>query len=236
MSDKFDSFRPNVGVTVASIILKDGQLQVLTYMRPLHAETFPDCLALPNGFMNIEKHSSIEDAAYDALQEKTGAKAAKLEQLHSFSGTYIDPSRRLTVNIGFVAMLKANEVYFGDDYQSPNMENVQWMPIKDALAMDSDMFAFNHKEVLEKALDQILRAGSPILVAVELLPDEFTIPELRMAYQLISNNTLNDNSLRNKIFKTGFIEPTGTKRSIKSVRPADLYRKNQSFKGTVVLE
>ncbi|MFL0867261.1 NUDIX hydrolase [Vibrio parahaemolyticus] len=234
MTDKFDAYRPNVGVTAVPLILKDNKVQVLTYVRPDDAETFASKIALPNGFMNITKHTTLEDAAMDALLEKTGAKVARLEQFHVFSGDYIDPTRRITLNVPFLAMHKVNEISFVDGDDTPSINHAQWMPIEEALSLTESDFAFNHYQVLSSSIEQIRKPGNEVRSAIDLLPEQFTIPELMEAYKSITGTDINENRLRKKIRDTNFIIDSGEKRRIKGIRPATLYTNNPKYVEPIV--
>ncbi|MGD1524622.1 NUDIX hydrolase [Vibrio owensii] len=223
---EFDDYRPNVGVTVIPVIYKDGELKVLAYARSSDAEEFSDTLAFPNGFFNRQKHNTAEEAAIDALKMKADAKLAHFEQLETFSGNYIDPNRITTVNITYFALLKPNEVSFDEAGAG------QWLSIESLLSLSEIEFAFNHKEVLECAYERIKAKADYSPVALNLLPDEFTINDFLLLTQTLMGRTINEKTFRTKLQKSELLISTGRKHAAsKQQRPSMLYRINPDFEG-----
>ncbi len=226
--DHFSESRPNVGVTVAAISLIEGQIRVLTYVRPDDAEFFPGKIALPNGFMDITKHRTLEEATEHALLEKTRSKLKSFINFNVFSGTYIDP-RRITVNVGFVSFHNLDNISFIE-----NDKDSKWISIHDLLQMSPEDMAFNHHEVLVSAWDYIKNKSLTNTIYLDLLEKEFSFGDIMAVLNLIfSDRKLNEQTLRKRIKASKVIIETGNQIVGKKARPTALYRKN---KDKVILE
>ena len=225
-SPKYDGTRPNVGITVAPFIYEDDSLKVLVYVRPDDALEFPNSYALPNCFYDINRFNNVEEAANEALSFKTQIIIPYLEQLHTFSGLYIDPNRINTINISYFALLRLNNIKsLGDS----NFET-RWVSVEHALK--NFKFAFNHKEVLETAYSRIVAKAEYKPVACHLLPMKFTIPQLRNLTSNLLGIKLDNSMFRDKLKQSDLlVECVGEKDSNSSFRPAQLYKLNTKHKG-----
>lgn len=222
----FNESRPNVGVTIIPIIYQDGELKVLAYGRPNDAEEFPNTLAFPNCFFDRQLHDSAEEAATNALSVKVNAKVTHFEQLETFSGLYIDPNRITTINIAYFALLKQDEIELDDDSKG------KWLSVNTLLGIDDDEFAFNHKEVLVSASERICAKADYSPIALNLLPNKFTINDFLEINQVLMGQGINEKTFRTKLKKSGLLIETGEKSAqAKRQRPAMLYTINPDFKG-----
>lgn len=225
-ASKYDHLRPNVGVTVVPFIYKDESLKVLVYLRPEDADEFPGAYALPNCFYNIEKHENTEQAANEALSLKTSVSIPYLEQLHTFSGNHIDPNRINTINICYFALLRENNILPSGSGQF----ETKWVSVE--YALNNLDFAFNHKEVLEKAYDRVKAKAEYKPVACFLLKKKFTIAKFRDITSDLLGITLDNSIFRDKIKQSDIlIECTGEKDTETSGRPAQLYSFNSGHTG-----
>jgi len=98
-----------------------------------------------------------------------------------------------------------------------------WVPV-DSI---TDALAFDHRVILDDGLER-LRAKleySP-LAAAFCLGDTFTISDLHRVYETVWGVRLDLRNFHRKISgTTGFVEPTGGKRTSGAGRPAVLYRR-----------
>jgi len=108
-------------------------------------EPFKGQHALPGGF--VKGDETVEQAAARELAEETGLTDIPLRLVGVFSEPGRDPRGRV-VSIAFLANLGDHEVTLraGDDAAS-----VEWMRIG-----DTDLLAFDHGEILDKALGQAI--------------------------------------------------------------------------------
>jgi 8-oxo-dGTP diphosphatase len=83
--------------------------------------------------------------------------------------------------------------------------------------------AFDHAEIIDYALQRLRYKLEYSAVGFELLPAEFTLPEIQETYELILGEKLDKRNFRRRILEAGVIEPTPYMRSGEG-RPARIYR------------
>ena len=205
-----DCPRPSVAADVIIFTLIEDTLQVLLVRRknPPYQGTW----AIPGGFVGIEE--AIEDAALRELEEETGVRDVYLEQLYTFGDPHRDPRGRV-ISVAYLALVRAPacQPLAGDD-----AAEARWWP-----AYDLPALAFDHGTVLAYALGRLRYKLEYTAVGFELLPEVFTLRELRCAYESILGETLDKRNFRRKVLGAGAIEETGELRVMHG-RPARLHR------------
>lgn len=182
-------------------------------------EPFKDQWSLPGGWLTAAE--SLEDASARTLAETTGLAPSYLEQLYAFGDVDRSPTR--VVSIVNWALLRADQV---DAQLSAHQasggapENVQWF---DASALPS--LAFDHNTIVDYALWRLRNKVGYSRVAHGFLPEDFTLAELREAYEAILGRRLDPANFRREASASGTLIPTERFRT-GSHRPARLYRYN----------
>ncbi len=221
--------RPNAGVTIVPLIFNQNTntIQTLIYRRSVDSFSFPGCICLPNGVYDRQMSLNSNDAAVMTLKEKLSIRINHMEQLYTFSGGYIDPNRINTINITYWSLLRRDEVV---EFKDPTFQS-EWVDVEVLLEKTSSMFAFNHKEVLNMAVDRLKSQAEYLPVALSLLPHETTIPEFKSLTELLIGEALNNTRFRDRIKRSGIlVEVTGRKAS-GVTRKSQLYSKSDDFKG-----
>ena len=96
----------------------------------------------------------------------------------------------------------------------------KWFPVDKVTRL-----AFDHKEILATGLERLRGKLSYAPIGIELLPEEFTIPELQKVYEAILGRPLDRGNFRQTIFKTGLlIEINERESGVLGGRPAKVYR------------
>jgi 8-oxo-dGTP diphosphatase len=86
--------------------------------------------------------------------------------------------------------------------------------------------AFDHAEILDKALDRIRGKLDYSDIAFELVPDTFTIPELRAVHEVVKGQSYDRGNFRRRFMRMltdKIIEPAPGKR-ITASKPAKVFR------------
>ena len=83
--------------------------------------------------------------------------------------------------------------------------------------------AFDHRKLLDAALDRLRRRIGETSMAFELLPAEFTLSELQSLCEVILGRPLDRRNFRRKVTEAGFITAARGKREGRH-RPAQLFR------------
>lgn len=163
---------PHPAVTTDCVILTfhEGKLKILLIRRGI--EPFKGHWALPGGFLQMDE--TAEQCATRELREETGVTGCAIKQFHTFSAPGRDPRERV-ISIGFYALMKWQQATGADD-----AEFADWIPVDNLPPL-----AFDHKEIISKAMESIRRDIFFEPVGFELLNDIFSMPELQKVYEAI---------------------------------------------------
>lgn len=194
---------PHPAVTTDCVVFGfDGdRLNVLLIERGL--EPFRGMWALPGGFMKIDE--SAEEGARRELLEETGLSCTFLKQFHTFSEPGRDPRERV-ITIAFYALIRMTDVRGGDDAAS-----ARWFFVDDLPRL-----AFDHREILEMALEELRREIHFRPVGFELLDPVFTMKSLQKVYEAILDIKFDRRNFFNKMKHMGVLnqvssaEPSGS--------------------------
>lgn len=221
--------RPSVTVDLVILTIIDAQLRVLLVKRQEHP--FKGQWAVPGGFVRvgegpIEQGEDLDEAARRELSEETGLEPSRvfLEQLYTFGRSGRDPRTRV-ITVAYYALLRpdlAPLVKAGGD-----VSDAQWFDVHQVPSLG---LAFDHSEIVETALTRIRGKLEYSNIAFDLVPQTFTIPELRHAYGIVLDKEIDPGNFRrsfNRWVDEGRLEQAPGKR-ITASKPAAVYR----FKGT----
>lgn len=201
---------------IALFTLKDGNLYIRTVNvdRPPHFTNIP---GLPGGL--IQPHETAEEAAARIIQEKGGISIdhVHLEQLYTFSEVDRDPRGRV-VAVGYLGLIPWNSL---TEEEQVSTAEAQWSPVSDFL--DSDTLAYDHDHILRVAMTRLRSRITYTTLISTLMPDEFTLSELKEAYEIILQEQLDKRNFRKKILKIDVLTELDKERSGEPWRPAKLY-------------
>lgn len=205
--------RPIVTVDVVPLTLTDGALQVALY--PRAREPHRGAAALPGGYVHTDADRDLDAAARRVLREKTVLRGVHLEQLATFSGRKRDP-RGWSLSAAYVALIPAERL-LASDAPAPQLTPVDPLPRR---------LPFDHSAILATAVARVRSKSVYSTLPTFLMPDQFTIAELRDTYQLVlALDRLDLAGFRKKILDLGVIEPIEGAMRTGSHRPAQLYRR-----------
>ncbi len=218
-----DFARPSVAVDVVVLTVKDAHLCVLLVLRDEHP--FKGKWALPGGFLRVgrsakDQGEDLDAAAARELEEETGLRAEQvlLEQLRAFGRSGRDPRMRV-VSVAYFALVRPDLLPLvrpGGD-----VSRVRWVPVSEAREL-----AFDHDEILETAVEHVTERLETTAISKSLVPDTFTIPELRAAFEIVTRKRLDRGNFRRKfnaLVASGVVERAPGKRATAS-KPAAVYR------------
>ncbi|MFS2280173.1 NUDIX domain-containing protein [Microbacterium sp. OR21] len=209
--------RDAIGVAVSTVIFSlrtadDGDRLMLPLVRRTR-EPHLGSWALPGGW--LDPAEDLDAAASRTLAETTALKPSYLEQLYTFGDVDRAPAR--TISIVYWALLRSDLV----DAQRSGAgapENVEWFDV-DALPE----LAFDHNRIADYALWRLRNKVGYSRIAAGLLPDEFTLTELREVYEAVLGQRLDPSNFRRLLEGSDELVPTESFRTGKH-RPARLYR------------
>jgi 8-oxo-dGTP diphosphatase len=202
--------RPITTVDVVLLTLHAGQLSVALTARP--SEPFKGRLALPGGYVHLDRDRDALQAARRVLQEKTGIAAPYLEQLYTFAGISRDP-RGWSVSISYYALVPLCAL------ESAAVGAMQFVAVDEV-----GQLPFDHSQIIATAVRRVRDKSAYSSLPCYLLPNRFTLPELQATYEQVMGEKLDKSSFRRKLSGLDFLEPVrGAVRS-GAHRPAQMYR------------
>ena len=208
----------------------EDRWQVLLVRRDEPA--FGNKLSLPGVLVRADE--SFDAASRRALQTKAGLDARDwyLDQL----GTFGDPGRDTrgrVVSVAHVALVRSDDLELA---RGSGIQSINWVPVR---GLAAETLAFDHADMLRVAINRVQAKLRYSWVAFQLLPDEFTVSELRSAYSAILDpslerlNTSNFKKAFSALFATQTLIPVGQRASVGKVgRPGELYRFEGPVAGT----
>lgn len=201
----------SVDVVIFSLFMAEQDLRVLLVQRG--APPFEGMWALPGGFVQADE--SLAAAAARELEEETGVASVYMEQLFTFGDPVRDPRLRV-ITVAHFALVPYDAIKprAGSDAQATSWFSVFALP----------PLAFDHREIIDYALQRLRYKLEYTAVGFNLLPDEFTLSELQRAYEVILGEHLDKRNFRRKILSADILAETGRRTHDGEGRPAMLYR------------
>jgi 8-oxo-dGTP diphosphatase len=184
----------------------EGQMKVLM-LKSNNEEAW----YLPGGFVRNEE--PIENAADRILQERTGINEIFLQQFHVFG----DPDRSKFHNDIYKDMLPDERNFFNQRFISIGyyalVDFMNVTPTADAFSEictwrdldDLPKFQLDHRLIFEKALDTLRLQLNYQPIGYNLMPKEFTMPELQKLYETILDKKLDRRNFQRRILAFGIL-------------------------------
>jgi 8-oxo-dGTP diphosphatase len=223
----YDYPKADITVDIAVFGISDYN-ELLILMIKRGEDPYQGRWALPGGFIEFLHGETAEQAARRELEEEAGLKVAHLEQLMTFDQPNRDPRGR-TFSVAHLALVRAADhtPYAGSDASA-----VQWVRVTDALAMKSEIIAFDHQDIIRVAVHRLLAKVHYTPIGLGLLPEEFTISQLQRLYEALLQEGLEKSNFRKKIRelnkRIGFLEEVGIEKGGRKGPEAKLYRFNEA--------
>ncbi len=171
---------------------------------------------LPGVYLKADE--SLKEGSRRCVKEVTGIKNAYMEQMHTFGEVKRD-TRERTISITYVALVPASQLI--DDYGDFIVEDAELLDIDDLAG--SKKMAFDHGKILSKTLAWFAFKAQTSEIAFNLVDEEFTLPDLQKAYELMLGKPLFKANFRNKI--KNLVEETDYMTVGAAHRPSRLYTK-----------
>lgn len=227
ISEGLDMFLPHVSVDCVILAFHSKSLKVL-----LNRFKGYDKWMLPGGF--VKREEDTHDSALRILAERTGLNDVYLKQFHFFGKkdrVKLDENRELLelygidkkigdwylqrfISLGYYALTKCKDI----DIACAENEEVAWFAIEDIPSLYAD-----HKHILDTAISLIRKGIGFIPIGYELLPEKFTIPELRVIYEAILGRKIDRRNFQRKMLSIGLIKPLNETRKSGAHKSPNLY-------------
>jgi ADP-ribose pyrophosphatase YjhB (NUDIX family) len=199
-------------VAVDCVILgyQDDEMKLLLYPRSF--EPYKGNWSLLGGF--VQENESGEEAAARILKQTTGLSRIFMEQVAAFSTPNRDPEARV-ISLAYYALIRIDL----HDEECVRENGAFWVPVRQLPNL-----IFDHQEMFEKALVKLQQKAGYSLVGSELLPEMFTLIQLRKLYEAIFQREFDPGNFRKKILSLGVLEKLNEKDVSESRKGAFYYR------------
>jgi len=215
----------------------DKDLEVLLVQRNEHP--YKGRWALPGGFVRVsddrnDQGEDLDSAALRELEEETGlskdvAGQFFLEQVKTFGKPGRDPRMRV-ISVAYYALVRSTLVPLIRAGGGGDVAQARWFSVAELSEGTREpregALAFDHAEILEATLARARADLDRSTIAFELVPETFTIQELRAVHEAIRGEPLDPGNFRKKFLRMiedGHIEVARGKRATAS-KPASVYR------------
>ena len=197
-------------VDIVIFTLREASLQVLLVKRGV--PPFAGQHAIPGGF--LREGESLEEAALRELYEETGVRTVYLEQLYTFGDPARDPRGRV-ITVAYYALVSSDKLTLvaGADAADARWFRVDGVP----------PLAFDHKGILDYAVERLRNKLEYTTVGFQLLPEKFTLGELQAVYEAILGRELDKRNFRRKMELLGILKRLREWRHT-GRKPAQLFR------------
>lgn len=207
-----------VTVDIVILTVKENDLRMLLVKRKY--DPFKGCWAIPGGF--VQRGESLEKAALRELNEETGVSDVYLEQLYTFGAPERDPRGRV-ITAAYFSLVDSTKLKLK---ATTDVSEVKWF----SMYALPEKLAFDHKQILEYALQRLRYKLEYTTVGFQLLPKKFTLTELQRLYEIILSKKLDKRNFRKKINSLNLLKPLNETKMEGVHRPARLYSfKSKAF-------
>lgn len=207
----------NIKVAVDAVVFGysgSGGLQVLLIKQKFGK--LKNQWALVGGF--VKDDETLTDAVNRELLEEAGIKVNYLEQLYTFGDDVKRDPRFRVVSVAYVALVNSTNL---KPVADTDAEEAGWFEIKDLPGL-----AFDHKEILNTAIQRLRNKLTYQPIGFDLLPEEFPFSDLENLYCTILEKEIDRRNFRKKILSFGIVEETNKFAPKSSGRPAKLFKFN----------
>jgi len=191
----------------------NGELKLLIHKRKF--EPFRGHWSLFGGF--LKSGESLYDGARRILFELTGLEDIYLEQLFAYGEPDRDPAQRV-ISVTYMALIPEHR--YSSEYS--RRYGAMWIPLKELPDLIMD-----HNDMVAKGLKRLRKIASTQPIGFELLPNEFTIPQLQSLYEAILGEQLDKRNFRKKLLSMDLLLKLDEKDKSGSRKGAFLYKFDQ---------
>jgi len=230
----YREYWPNICVDCAIFGYHEGKLQLLLTKNKILTKW-----CLPGGY--VKKTETLDQASARITIERTGIGNLFLKQFKTFgdpgrnqpygafdpeklyeiSGVRIDEKSWLmgsAISVGFYAITDIVKTTPVADFFS---SECSWIPINEIPHL-----GFDHDKMVREAIFTMRMHLYHFPVGKNLLPDKFTLKEIKQFYEEISGRELHATNFPNKLIKLGLIVKLEEKKRIGAHRSPTYYKFN----------
>lgn len=223
--DKSNPLYKNQGIHVmlALFTVEDGKFKVLLIKRK--NQPYKDKWILVGGA--AYNNEDVKTAMDREIFEKTGMKNIRYKMFDVFSRPDRSPIMRM-IGIAHVGVIDCKRVKIIKE--TSHTQDADWFLIDRVPEL-----GYDHKEILEKAIEYLKGQIFDSTILKDLFPETFTLPEVHKAYEGILNKKIDRRNFRKRLLALHIIEDTGMIQEKPQTKPAKLYRFAKDIKKVNVI-
>ena len=170
--------------------------------------------SLAGGF--VQENESLDDAAGRVLCTLTGLSDLYMEQLYTYGEISRDPGARV-ISTAYFSLIGIHDL----DPEIQKNNGAHWRSISNL----PDLI-FDHRQMVDKALKELVEKVKVYPVGFELLPEKFTLVQLQNLYEAIYLRQVDKRNFRKKILSMELLDKQDEKERETSKKGAWYYRFN----------
>lgn len=177
----------------------------------------------------IQDNETLNSSARRILEELTGIKNIYLKQFNVFDSpnrvketkdkNWLEETKKINVerivSVAFYSLIRFDET---NQFQMMIKNKAKWIPLSELGEL-----AFDHNDIVQKALNALRNELKTEPVAFELLPELFTINQLQKLYEVILGVKIDNRNFRKKVYSQPYIKATDKKETGVAHKPAKYY-------------
>ncbi len=167
--------------------------------------------SLAGGF--VKEREGLYEAASRILFNLTGLRDVYMGQSYTYGEVKRDPGARV-ISTAYSALIKIQDI----DRELREKNGAHWQSISRLPEL-----IFDHKIMVEKALEDLQMQVKVKPVGFELLPGKFTLVQLQDLYEAIYRRTIDKRNFRKKILSMNILERLDEKEKETSRKGAYYY-------------
>lgn len=171
--------------------------------------------SLAGGF--VREKESLDEAASRILYQLTGLRDVYMEQSFTYGEIQRDPGARV-ISTSYSALIKIKDI----DRKLKELNGAQWQ----SLARLPHLI-FDHRNMVNRALNELQMQVKVKPVGFALLPEEFTLVQLQNLYEAIYQREIDKRNFRKKILSMNLLEKLDEKERVTSKKGAFYYKFNE---------
>ncbi|MFY0687255.1 MAG: NUDIX hydrolase [Cyclobacteriaceae bacterium] len=143
----------------------------------------------------VNENEDLYDAAQRILYDLAGVSDVFLEQLKTYGKVARDPGARV-ISVAYYSLIRLDQQH--DSLVQAH--NARWIDIDNLPPLVLD-----HDKMVADALEKLGETARHRPIGFELLPERFTLRQIKMLYQQIYQRQIDDRNFRKKMLATGLI-------------------------------
>ncbi len=206
-----------VAFTVDCVIFGYGEEKLKILLVECNLPPYIGKWSLLGDFMRDDEN--LDSAAHRVLIHYTRLESIHLEQVATYGAKGRHPLGRV-ITAAYYSLMKVQNF---EDTISDGL-HVQWFDIDELPGL-----AFDHAKILNSCHTRLQKRLRERPIGFKLLPEKFTLSQLRKLYEVVLGIELDKRNFRRKLRSLNLLIDTGTIQSDVAHRPAKLFSFNHDL-------